>query len=235
MRPRVVFLYQVPHENGGIFLEVAKERAEVIEVNAFETRLGHEAIDADAVIIMGGPMNVDEIVRCPFLKDELRLISERAKKSKSILGICLGAQLIAKALGGLVTKNRIKEIGWYDFSLTQHGESDPCLKHLVALKRVFQWHGDTFSLPQGAKHLVQSSQCAYQAFVYQKNIYGLQFHLEVSSAMIDTWLSESGNVAELKETPAISAAKIRQETLAYAPALQAAGAAFFNAYLDGLV
>ncbi len=235
MRSRVVFLYQVPHENGGIFLEVAKERAEVIEVNAFETRLGPEVVDADAVVIMGGPMNVDETVRFPFLKDELRLISERAKKSKSILGICLGAQLIAKALGGLVSKNRIKEIGWYDFSLTQHGKTDPLLNHLGALKRVFQWHGDTFSLPQGAKHLMQSSQCAYQAFVYQKNIYGVQFHLEVTPVMIDTWLSEPGHVAELKETPYISVAKIKNETLSYAPALHEAGVAFFNAYLDGLV
>jgi GMP synthase (glutamine-hydrolysing) len=140
------------------------------------------------IVILGGPMNVYEEDQYPFLREEDLFIKEAIQRGKSILGICLGAQLIAKALGAKVFKAPVKEIGWHDVSLTRIGSIDPIFSQLPKRFSVFQWHEDTFEIPHNAILIATSSLVPYQAFRYGNNAYGLQFHLEVTQAMIREWL-----------------------------------------------
>ena len=140
------------------------------------------------LVLLGGPMNVDEEDRYPFLREEDLLIKEAIQRGKAVLGICLGAQLIAKALGAKVFKAPVKEIGWYDVSVTKIGSQDPLLSDLPKTFPVFQWHEDTFEIPNGAKLIATSSPISHQAFRYGERVYGLQFHLEVTDKMIREWI-----------------------------------------------
>lgn len=168
----------------------------------------------DGLVILGGPMNVDETAQHPHLNHEVEMIRQALQRNIPILGICLGAQLIAKALGARVTKNRVKEIGWYDVALTREGKSDPVLKHFQPVEKIFQWHGDTFDIPAGAVHLVSSPLCANQAFRYGERVYALQFHLEVDERMIERWLKVPDHVRELDDPndTTIDVGAIRRET-----------------------
>jgi GMP synthase (glutamine-hydrolysing) len=140
------------------------------------------------IVLLGGPMNVYEEDRYPFLKDEDLFIKEAIQRGKTMLGICLGAQLIAKALGAKVSKAPVKEIGWYDVSLTEIGSQDPLFSNLPKTFSVFQWHEDTFEIPKGGKLIATSSPVPHQAFRYGEKVYGLQFHLEVTEEMIGEWV-----------------------------------------------
>jgi GMP synthase-like glutamine amidotransferase len=140
------------------------------------------------IVFLGGPMNVYEEDHYPFLTEEDHFIKEAMQRGKTILGICLGAQLIAKALGAKVFKAPIKEIGWYDISLTRIGLQDPLFSNLPKTFPVFQWHGDTFDIPNGGKLIATSSPVSHQAFRYGEKVYGLQFHLEVTEEMIQEWI-----------------------------------------------
>jgi len=114
----------------------------------------------------------------PWLKDEKKFIERSIKSGKKILGICLGAQLIADVLGGKVYKNRYKEIGWFDVQLTSEGKKSKFFSDLPERFTAFHWHGDTFEIPDGAVHTARSEACENQAFVYEDRVVGLQFHLE---------------------------------------------------------
>lgn len=174
----------------------------------------------DGLILLGGPMNVDQTAQFPFLKFEIELINQALKKNIPILGICLGSQLIAKALGAPVKKNPIKEIGWYKIALKNEGQKDPVLHNLWPESHVFQWHGDTFELPQECSWLASSKDCSNQAFRYRDNVYGLQFHLEVDRAMILRWLKIEQNQKELAEIKdQTNPEKIVKETKLYLPHL----------------
>ncbi len=140
------------------------------------------------IVILGGPMNVYEEDPYPFLRKEDLFIKEAIQRGKSILGICLGAQLIAKALGAKVFKAPLKEVGWYDVTLTKIGLQDPFFSNLPKKFAVFQWHEDTFEIPRGAQLIATSDPVPHQAFRYGDNVYGLQFHLEVTKEMIQIWL-----------------------------------------------
>lgn len=132
----------------------------------------------DLLIIMGGPMGVHDEDRLPWLKGEKHLIEKALSKGKAVLGICLGAQLIADVLGARVYPNGVKEIGWFPIELTRAGQRSPSFGFLPQRLVVFHWHGDTFDLPAGAVHIARSEACANQAFVYDERVIGLQFHLE---------------------------------------------------------
>jgi len=144
--------------------------------------------DFTHIILLGGPMNVHEEDRYPFLREEDLFIKEAIQRGKTILGICLGAQLIAKALGAKVFKSPVKEIGWYDVSLTDEGSKDPFFSYLPKTFPVFQWHEDTFEIPKVGKLIVTSNFVPHQAFRYGEKVYGLQFHLEVTEEMIQEWM-----------------------------------------------
>lgn len=154
----------------------------------------------DGLIILGGPMNVDEVEGHPHLLHEVELVRQAAQKKMPVLGICLGAQLIAKALGAKVTRHHKKEIGWHDVSLSAEGKKDPLFKNFQPTEKIFQWHGDTFTLPAGAVHLASSALCENQAFRYGDNVYGFQFHLEVDEPMVHRWLKILAQEVEEAET-----------------------------------
>ena len=149
------------------------------------------------LVVLGGPMNVDQTDRHPHLATEVELIGEAIAAGLPVLGICLGGQLIARALGAEVTRSPEKEIGWYDLSPTEEAWTDPLLSHLRPTEKIFQWHGDTFAIPKGAVHLASSAGCPNQAFRYGDRTYGLQFHLEVDQPMIERWLRVPENIDEI--------------------------------------
>lgn len=146
--------------------------------------------DIKAIISMGGPMNVYEEADYPFLRDEDIFLKKAIRKEIPILGICLGAQLLAKACGAEVRKAPEKEMGWRSIELTATGERDPFFAGLPKELEIFQWHEDTFDIPKGAVCLVNSKSCHNQAFRFGKNAYGLQFHIEVTPAIIGSWVKE---------------------------------------------
>lgn len=143
----------------------------------------------DALIVLGGPMNVEEIDRRVHLQTEIAAIGAALAHNLPVLGICLGAQLLAHALGARVYRGQVSEIGWYDVALTREGQADPVLSPLGQSTPVFQWHSFTFDIPAGAIPLARSAACANQAFRYGNNAYGMQFHLEMDAALIERWLS----------------------------------------------
>ena len=189
--------------------------------------------DIDGLVILGGPMNVDETEKHPHLSYEVTMIQEALQRDIPILGICLGSQLIAKALGAKVSPNHQKEIGWYDIEQNEAGREDPLFSHFENRERIFQWHGDTFAIPDGALHLARSETCAHQAFRFGDKVYGLQFHLEVDEAMIARWLTVPGNVEELKKTfPSGYSEQILQETPQYIERLKALSHETFEGFIQ---
>jgi GMP synthase-like glutamine amidotransferase len=164
------------------------------------------------LVILGGPMNVYEEDRYPFLREEDLFIKEAIQRGRSILGICLGAQLIAKALGAKVFKAPVKEIGWYDVSLTRIGCIDPFFSQLPKRFSVFQWHEDSFEIPHSAILIATSSLVPYQAFRYGNNAYGLQFHLEVTDTMIREWMETYEEEFEGPQLPHLSKLRILADT-----------------------
>jgi len=151
----------------------------------------------DALIFMGGPMSANDDL--PFIHREIELIRDAIARRQPVLGICLGAQLIAKALGCAVYPNAVKEIGWAPVIFTEAARRDPLFAGLSGPEIVFHWHAETFDLPQGSELLASSAQCRHQAFRFGDRIYALQFHLEVTPAMIAQWLREDESCGALRE------------------------------------
>jgi len=147
------------------------------------------------LIIMGGPMSANDDL--PGLKDELGLIEKALGDDVPVLGICLGAQLIAKALGARVFRNAELEIGWEKVWLTEAGKSDALLGGLASPETFFHWHSETFDLPEGAEWLAFSEKCKHQAYRYGRRVYGLQFHPEVTAEMIDDWCGQPVNCGDV--------------------------------------
>jgi GMP synthase (glutamine-hydrolysing) len=142
-----------------------------------------------ALIILGGPQMPDENIQYPHLRVEMRCIEEALKRDMPVLGICLGAQLLAYTLGGGVRALDEWEMGWYHLEPTGQAAADPVFCALVEPHPVFQWHGYTFDLPAGAVHLARSKCCENQAFRYGHQSYGLQCHLELDERLINRWLN----------------------------------------------
>jgi len=147
----------------------------------------------DWLVIMGGPMNIYEEDRYPWLKTEKAAIAAAVAAGKVVVGVCLGAQLIADVLGGPVTRNLHKEIGWFPVELTPQGHEMAAFRGLPARFTAFHWHGDTFAIPPGAVHAALSAGCRNQAFVYHDRVVGLQFHLESSAQSIKKLIDNCGD------------------------------------------
>lgn len=145
---------------------------------------------AAGLVVLGGPMNVNQIDVYPWLVSEVEWIRHAVGVGLPILGVCLGGQLLAKALGARVAANRVKEIGWYELELTAGAAIDPLFQGCERRQTVFQFHGDTFDLPEGAVHLARCRDCENQAFRHGDCAYGLQFHIEMTQALIEDWLGD---------------------------------------------
>lgn len=149
-------------------------------------------------------MGVYERDRYPFIDAEAELVRQAVSRDIPILGICLGSQIVADALGGRVTKHSAKEIGAMTVTLTPDGTGDPLFQALDPLVPVFQWHGDTFSIPPGAVRLASSPITPNQAFRHGRATYGIQFHLEVTLEMVSAWLAEyAAEIASERLDPAL--------------------------------
>lgn len=224
MQP-VVVLQHVPRETLGS-LEAILHRAGLpwryIELFA-EPPQRLDVEEAAGLIVLGGPMNVDETDRYPFLAAEVQWIQQAVARSIPLLGICLGSQLLAKACGARVYPNAVKEIGWYEVELTPAARDDWLFAECPPRPTVFQWHGDTFDLPAGAVLLATGPLCRHQAFRVGSRAYGLQFHIEMTAELIDSWLDHPENDAELASLPYIDPQQIRRQTPVMLPRLEAVG------------
>lgn len=150
-----------------------------------------ERVDSDWLIVMGGPMGVHDQLQHPWLADEKRYLDAALRSDARVLGICLGAQLLADRLGGPVTRNAHTELGWFPVRLTPRGRRSRWLQDWPDEVLPFHWHGDTYALPPGACCLAQSEACAQQAFEWDGGrVLGLQFHPEVTAANARAWLDD---------------------------------------------
>ena len=220
-----------PFEDLGFFAEVLdRERATYRII-----RLFHGEIPAEdwkhvaALIVLGGSMAAEDEEKFPFLRWEKRIIRAAIDESVPILGICIGAQLIAATLGARIYHGSVKEIGWSPISITPHGQVDSLLGYLPENATVFQWHGDGFDLPAGALCLAASTHYKTQAFRLGQTIYGLQFHLEVTPRMIERWIVERSK--DLASAPYVLPEKIFVDTKNYAPISKYYGERFLSEFI----
>jgi len=196
---QLLVIQHVPHERLGTFEPAFRQAGcSPTILNAYDPRASWPRLsEVDGVVVMGGPMSVYQQAKYPFLTKEVQLLREALGARLPILGVCLGAQLLAVALGARVTKAARKEIGWYPVMREPEAEGDLLFEPFGQTETVFQWHGDTFALPKGAVRLASSPLCSEQAFRYRGTVYGLQFHLEVTEAMVRAWMRTPVNKAEL--------------------------------------
>lgn len=188
----------------------------------------------DALIVLGGPQMPDQGDRHPHLNVEMRCIEKALRREIPVLGICLGAQLLAYTLGGGVRALGEWEIGWYDLHPTHLAAADPLFCALVEPHPVFQWHGYTFDLPDGAVHLARSDSCENQVFRYGHHAYGLQCHLELDERLINRWLSLPEYVKDLEAFGQKDAAAVREETQQRIGPSTTLGRAVFSQFLRPL-
>ncbi len=176
---------------------------------AVDDRLHDSIRNANLLVILGGPIGAYETDIYPFLKSELALIEHRLSRDLPTLGICLGSQLMARALGSRVYDGPVQEIGWGKVKLTSEGMSS-CLNPLAETEAtVLHWHGDSFDLPEGAQRLASNTQYENQAFAYGRNALALQFHLEADPRQLEEWYV--GHAVELAAAK-ISVAELRAAT-----------------------
>jgi len=183
--PTIYVLEHAEPETSGLIGDVLEERdIELTRVLADRGQPIPSSMDDHAgLLVMGGPMGVYEADRHPHLREEIRLIRQAIEASKPVLGICLGSQLVASALGADVRRHR-KEVGWHEVTLTEEAARDPLWKEIDSPLEALHWHGDAFDLPPGARHLASSAITKYQAFGFGENAYGILFHMEMDEGMI---------------------------------------------------
>ncbi|OAQ21367.1 type 1 glutamine amidotransferase [Thermosulfurimonas dismutans] len=174
------YLQHVPFETPRAIFEWARDRG--LQISGTRLFLNESLPESlpDFLIIMGGPMGVHDEDRYPWMPEEKAYIKKSIENGIKILGICLGAQLLAELLGAEVTKNPYKEIGWFPVRLTKEALAHPLFEGFPEEFQAFHWHGETFAIPKGAIPLAYSEACRNQAFLYQERILGLQFHLEMT-------------------------------------------------------
>jgi GMP synthase (glutamine-hydrolysing) len=214
-RPKILVFQHVPFEPLGTLDPLLKNAGFRIRYVNFARDPGQvPSLDGySALIVLGGPMNVDQTDDFPNLATEISLIQDALDRGISVLGICLGAQLLARALGSTVKSDHAREIGWCDVNLTAEGSDDPVLSAFSARQQVFQWHEDAIGLPAGAVHLASSEACEVQVFRFGESAYGFQFHLEVDHSLIERWLDRAGYQPLLEEMAGtIDPEQIRERT-----------------------
>lgn len=234
-RPKVLVFQHVPFEPLGTLDPLLKDAGFRIRyVNFGREPESRPDLDGyEALIVLGGPMNSDQIETYPNLITEVSIIRDAVERDMSVLGICLGAQLLAKALGGSVSRNKTREIGWYDVDMTEGGLKDPVLSAFSPRQEVFQWHEDGISLPPGAELLAGSSASPVQAFRYGEHAYGFQFHLEANQPLIERWLSVPAHAETLlAEEGHIDANVIRSQIAESIGPLQELSRETFSRWID---
>jgi GMP synthase (glutamine-hydrolysing) len=225
-------LRHVPFEDLGLLGPLLKQRG--FDIVYWDVpAAGFDGLDpaaADLMIVLGGPIGVYEQEYYPFLTDEIRTIERRLAVDAPTLGICLGAQLMAAALGARVAPMGVREIGWYPLTLTEAGRRG-CLAPVDgALTHVLHWHGDTFDIPSDATLLASSDICPNQAFSWGKAALALQFHAEAAGHALESWFV--GHAAEIAATPGVTVTKLREDTARWSATMTRQGRLFFGDWLS---
>jgi len=194
---RLHAIQQVAFEGPGLIADWAAERGHTITTSLASDAAYPACDDVDFLVILGGPMDADDEAANPWLHDEKHYVVECIAAGRAVLGVCLGAQILAEVLGGRVRRNEYKEIGWYPVTKTDAAGSERLLDGLPDTFVVGQWHGDTFELPGGLAPLLSSEACANQAFLFDRRVLGVQFHIEWSErslhSLIDACRDELGS------------------------------------------
>lgn len=182
---RIHFIQHVAYESPGYLLQWAAQQGHSVGFSKMFEPATFPSLHAfDWLIVMGGPMGVYDEDKFDFLQSEKEFIRSVIHSGKKVLGVCLGSQLVAEALGAKVYPHLQKEIGWWPVKKTAVGRAHPILENLPDEYITFHWHGDTFDLPEGAVHLLQSDACPHQAYLYKDQVMGLQFHMEAIPALV---------------------------------------------------
>lgn len=231
----VLILKNASHEGPGTieaFLKASDIPYSIVECSSEDIP---SSSGFDTLVMMGGPMSVNDATDYPYISREIELALEFMKDNKKVLGVCLGAQIMAKALGSDVYPGEVKEIGWYDIELTGGGLSDNLMK-LIATQPgsveavpsfpVFHWHGETFDIPEGATLLAKSGLFPNQAFRYGESSYAFQFHIEVTKDMIYDWL---------RDEPSIDINTVRAQTEVFFGDYSARAEVFYRAFFQNLL
>lgn len=216
---RLHYLRHVPFEGLGNIAKWATSRGYSLSGTHLDEMEPLPDLDSfDWLVVMGGPMNVDQEAEYPWLAAEKALILNAIDQCKTVLGVCLGAQLIASVLGGVVYPGPAKEIGWFPIELTVKGLQYQLFPPGQDQFMVFHWHGDTFTIPSGAWALASSNGCAHQGFIYDHRVLGLQCHLESTQESIQSLLTHCAD--ELVPGTYIQSAEVIQAQNNYLPELE---------------
>jgi GMP synthase (glutamine-hydrolysing) len=222
----------VHFEDLGVFEGVLKERGFAIRYcdAGIDDMSAIDPLSPDIVAVLGAPVGAYEDSIYPFLADELRILERRLTAERPLVGICLGAQLMARALGARVYPGSAKEIGWSSIQLTREGQNSP-LRHLES-GPVLHWHGDTFDLPKGAVRLASTPITQNQAFSFGRSALAIQFHPEATGAGFERWLIGHALEIALNTSPAVE--QLRRDTAKHAPSAAVRGRRMFEDWLTAL-
>ncbi len=234
MKPIAIFRHAAT-EGPGYFTEFLHERAipwQLIRIDAGDA-VPQDASIYSGLVLMGGPMSVNDDL--PWIPQVLALVRQAVAQNISVLGHCLGGQLISRALGGVVTRNPVKEIGWGEVTVSGSEPARTWFGDTHSFE-AFHWHGETFSLPQGAVHLLSSAYCANQAFAMGKHL-ALQCHVEMTGEMIRSWCEVGADeIAASSSSTAVQSAQTMQAQMAdRLPQLHAVARQLYQRWIAGLI
>jgi len=234
MKPSALILQHTAQERGGLFETILEEqgwRSKILPL--FEgAEFPASPHGFNLILSLGGPMSANQERVYPFLKKETVFLHQALKLGQPVLGVCLGAQLMAKSLGARIYPGPHKEIGWYWLNQTPAGRSDPLFARLDPYFLVFQWHGETFDLPPEAICLAGNRTYPQQAFRFGPRAYGLQFHLELDLELLKSWLTAwESEISEARPQP-ITAPDILRDAGIYLERLQDQARRWLSGYLS---
>lgn len=229
---RLIAIKHVDFEDLGSWEVFLRKHYEITYLNV--TDIDFSSIDngnIDLLVVLGGPIGVYQEQEYPFIKNEVAFLADRLQADLPTLGICLGSQLMARALGARVYPNHSKEIGWYPLTLTSEGK-DSCVQHLSSEHTsMFHWHGDTFDLPAGANLLASTAICKNQIFSFGKHALAFQCHPEVTAQNLEKWWI--GHAAELSYNN-LSICQLRDQSIKLAPQLQKQSLQCLKAWVENI-